>query len=205
MENRMYGLAEAADIADVPIDELRKAIKDGLLAAKLLSTSGDYHIAADELARYVRRTRHADPFGHQRKRKVLILGEDLLFAGTLKLELQRDPRMDVRYASWGPDAALMVNHYGANLFVVDLTPSKAVPDEVLAAVCSQRASARGAAVAYYTMADEELDAHPLVRSRLATLCPEAALSKTKGLRALTIECFRALGLETNTRIFRLHG
>ena len=120
-------------------------------------------------------------------RKVLILGEDLLFAGTLKLELQRDPRMDVRYASWGPDAAIMVNHYGANLFVVDLTPSKAVPDEVLAAVCSQRASARGAAVAYYAMADEELDAHPLVRSRLASLCPDAALPKAKGLRALTIE------------------
>src|SRR5881394_1719953 len=204
MENRLYRLAEAADIADMPIDELRKAIKDGLLAACLLQNTGDYHIAADELARFVRRTRHADPFGHQQKRKVLILGEDLLFAGTLKLELQRDPRMDVRYASWGPDAAIMVNHYGANLFVVDLTPSKAVPDEVLAAVCSQRASARGAAVAYYAMADEELDAHPLVLSRLAALCPEAALSKTKGLRALTIECFRALGLETNTRIFRLH-
>jgi hypothetical protein len=205
MENRIYGLAEAADIADVPIDELRKAIRDGLLAARLMQNTGDYQIAADELARYVRRTRHADPFGHQRKRKVLILGEDLLFAGTLKLELQRDPRMDVRYASWGPDATLMVNHYGANLFVVDLTPSKAVPDEVLAAIGTQRASARGAAVAYYTMADEALDAHPLVRSRLAALCPEAAVSKMKGLRTLTIECFRALGLETNTRIFRLHG
>jgi len=42
----------------------------------------------------------------------------------------------------------MVNHYGADLFVVDLTPSQAVPDEVLEAVCRQRASARGAAVAY---------------------------------------------------------
>ena len=205
MESRIYGLAEAADIADVPIDELRKAIKDGLVAARVLPETGDYRIAAEELARYVRRTRHADPFGHQRKRKVLILGEDLLFAGTLKLELQRDPRMDVRYASWGPDAALMVNHYGANLFVVDLTPSKAVPDEVLAAIGTQRASARGAAVAYYAMAEEELDAHPLVRSRLVALCPEGAISKVKGLRALTIECFRALGLETNTRIFRLHG
>src|SRR6185503_19417943 len=197
MESRMYMLTEAADVADVPLDELRRALKDGLLAARPSRTPGEFHVAADELARFVRRTRHADPFCHQKMRKILILGEDLLFAGTLKLELQRDPRMDVRYASWGPDAALMVNHYGANLFVVDLTPSKAIPDEVLAAVASQRASARGAAVAYYTMPDEALDAHPLVRSRLAALCPEAALSKMKGLRALTIECFRALGLETN--------
>src|SRR6185436_176404 len=197
MENRMYGLAEAADIADVPIDELRKAIKDGLLAARLLPTSGDYHIAADELARYVRRTRHADPFGHQRKRKVLILGEDLLFAGTLKLELQRDPRMDVRYASWGKDALLMVNHYGANLFVVDLTPSKAVPDEVLAAIHEQRAELRSPILAYYAMPDEALDS--AVQQRLQTLAPDHRQSKTKGLRALTILCFQALGLDTNTR------
>ena len=89
--------------------------------------------------------------------------------------------------------------------MVDLTPSKAVPDEVLSAVNSQRASARGAAVAYYTMPDEALDAYPLVKTRLANLCPEGAVSKTLGLRALTIECFKALKLETNTRIFRLHG
>jgi hypothetical protein len=205
MENRMYGLTEAADVADVPLDELRRAIQDGLLAAKLFHNTGEYHIAADELARYVKRTRHADPFGRQKKKKVLILGEDLLFAGTLKLELQRDSRMDVRYASWGKDAILMVNHYGANLFVVDLTPSKAVPDEVLSAVQAQRASRQGAVVAYFAMTEETLDAHPLVRSRLTALSPEGYVSKTKGLSALSLLCCKALGLETNTRIFRLHG
>lgn len=205
MENRMYGLSEAADVADVPLDELRRAIHDGLIAAKLFQNTGEYHIAAEELARYVKRTRHADPFGHQKKRKVLILGEDLLFAGTLKLELQRDPRMDVRYASWGRDALLMVNHYGANLTVVDLTPSNAVPDEVLSAVNVARASGKGVAVAYYAMPDEQLASYPLVQSRLAALAAEGAVSKTKGLRAVTIECFKALGLDTNTRIFRLHG
>src|SRR5437016_5749301 len=156
MEKKTYGLTEAADVADVPLDELRKAIQDGLLPARLFHNTGEWHIAADELARYVKRTRHADPFGHQKKRKILILGEDLLFAGTLKLELQRDPRMDVRYASWGLDAILMVNHYGANLIVVDLTPSQAVPDEVLAAVASQRASRQTATVAYFAMTEEAL-------------------------------------------------
>ena len=199
----MYALSEAADVADVPLDELRRAIKDGLLAARPLPTPGDYRIAADELARFVRRTRHADPFGHQKKRKILILGEDLLFAGTLKLELQRDPRMDVRYASWGRDALLMVNHYNACLFVVDLTPSKAVPDEVLAAVHAQRAETRSPIVAYYAMTDEALD--PTMRDRLSALAPEASISKTKGLRALTILCCQALGLDTTTKIFRLHG
>jgi hypothetical protein len=201
----MYALTEAADVADVPLDELRRAIKDGLLAARFFQNTGEYHVAADELARYVRRTRHADPFGHQKKRKILLLGEDLLFAGTLKLELQRDPRMDVRYASWGKDALLMVNHYGAGLFVVDLTPSKAVPDEVLAAVHQQRAEHRSPIVAYYAMPEEALAANPPVQARIQSLAPDQSVSKTKGLRALTILCFQALGLDTNTRIFRLHG
>ena len=201
----MYALSEAADVADVPLDELRRAVQDGLIAAVTLQKSGELRIAADELARYVRRSRHADPFGHQKKRKVLILGEDLLFAGTLKLELQRDPRMDVRYASWGKDALLMVHHYGANLFVVDLTPSEAIPDEVLAAVHEQRAEHRSPIVAYYAMPDEALGDNPIVRDRLKALAPEESVSKTKGLRALTILCFQALGLDTTTRIFRLHG
>ena len=128
-----------------------------------------------------------------------------LYAGTLKLELQQDARLDVRYASWGKDAVLMVNHYGADLFVVDLTPSKAVPDEVLSAVNMARAKGRKAAVAYYAFPDEALDVHPLIRSRLTSLAPEGHVSKTKGLRALTVLCFSILELDTNTRIFRLPG
>ena len=205
MEHRLYALSEAADVADVPLDELRRAVQDGLLAAVALQKSGEFRIAADELARYVRRSRHADPFGHQKQRKVLIFGEDLLFAGTLKLELARDRRIDVRYASWGRDALLMVQNYGADLFVVDVTPSQAIPEEVLAAINGSRASGESVAVAYYAMRDEELNAHPIVRARLADLGAVGAVSKTKGLRALTIECFKALGLDTNTRIFRLHG
>jgi hypothetical protein len=203
MEHRMYDLTEAADVADVPLDEIRRSIQDGLLAVRRHPTTGDYYVAADELARFVRRTRHADPFGHQKKRKILLLGEDLLFAGTLKFELHRDPRMDVRYASWGRDALLLVNHYNANLFVVDLTPSQAVPEEVLAAVHEQRAEHRSPIVAYYAKADEALD--PIVHDRLRTLAPEQSISKTKGLRALTILCLQALGLEPTTKNFRLHG
>lgn len=205
MDKKTYGLTEAADVADVPLDELRKAIQDGLLPARLFHNTGEWHVEAADLARYVKRTRHADPFGHQKKKKVLILGEDLLFAGTLKMELQRDSRMDVRYASWGKDAVLMVNHYGADLFVVDLTPSQAVPDEVLSAVNVQRASGRKSAVAYFAQPEESLDSHPLVRSRLTSLSPEGFLSKTKGLTALSRLCLKVLGLDGGTRAFRRHA
>jgi hypothetical protein len=205
MDHRMYSLSAAADAADVSVDELRRAIQDGLVAAVLVDSSGDFVIADDELARFVRRTRHADPFGHQKKHKVLILGEDLLFAGTLKMELQRDPRMDARYAAWGKDALLMVRHYEASLFVVDLAPSRAVPDDLFAEIVAARAGSRAAAVAYYSMASEFLDSYPAVKHRLAALAPDAHLSKAQGLRALTLECLRALGLDTFPKIFRLHG
>lgn len=205
MEHRMFSLAEAADVADCSVDEIRQAIQDGLVAAVLVEPRGDFMIADDELARFLRRTRHVDPFGHQLKHKVLILGEDLLYAGTLKMELQRDPRLDVRYASWGRNALLMVDNFGAHLFVVDLAPSRAVPDDVFSAVLSARAASRAAAVAYFSMAEEFLDSYPAVKQRLLALAPDGRGSKAQGLRALTIECLRALGLDAPTKIFRLHG
>ena len=99
----------------------------------------------------------------------------------------------------------MVHHYNPSLFVVDLTPSKAIPEEVFEAIHAQRAEIRSPIVAYYAMPDDALGANPAVQERLRTLAPDLSISKTQGLRALTILCFQALGLDTNTRIFRLHG
>jgi len=61
MEHRMYSLAEAADVADAGVDELRQAIQDGLIAAVLVEATGDFVIADDELARFVRRTAMPTP------------------------------------------------------------------------------------------------------------------------------------------------
>ena len=200
---RMYRLAEAARVADAPEEELLQAIRDGLLLARLQQNTGEYAVHSEELARWLKRSRHADSFRQVKKKKVLILAEDMLFAGTLKLELGRNPRIDARFASWGMDAILMVNHYNADLYVIDLSPSKVAPDEVLAAVASHRAEGRSAVIATCLQPREALDAHPLVKSRLESLSPESFVPRSGGMRPLLVALFGVLGLQTNTRVIKI--
>jgi len=202
---RMYRLAEAARVADATEDELLRAIKDGLLLARLQQNTGDYAVHSEELARWVRRSRHADLFRQVKKKKVLILAEDMLFAGTLKLELGRNGRIDARFATWGQDAILMVNHYNADLYVIDLSPSKVAPDEVLSAVASRRAEGQSTVIATCLQPKESLEAYPLVKSRLETLSPESFVPRAGGTRALLVTLFGALGLQTNTRVIKLQA
>src|SRR6516164_7260177 len=58
---RLYRLSEAARAADATEEELLQAIQDGLLRARLQQNTGEYAIDSDELALWVKRTRHADP------------------------------------------------------------------------------------------------------------------------------------------------
>jgi hypothetical protein len=202
---KTYRLAEAARVADATEAELLRAIQDGLLLARRQQNTGEYAVHSEELARWVKRSRHADPFRQVKKKKVLILAEDMLFAGTLKFELGRHDRIDARFATWGMDAILMVNHYNADLYLVDLSPSRVAPDEVLAAVASCRAEGRGAVVATCLQPKEALEAHPLVKARLETLSPEVFVPRAGGLRPLLVALFGALGIPTNTRVIRLQA
>ena len=198
-------LGEAARTADATEEELLRAIRDGLLLARLQQNTGQYAVDSEELARWVKRSRHADPFRQVKKKKVLLLGEDMLFAGTLKLELARNERIDVRFASWGKDAVMMANHYNADLYVVDLSPSKVAPDEVLAAVAARRAGGQGTVIATCAQPKEALEAHPLMKARLQSLSPEGFVPRSGGMRPLLVAVFAALGLVTKTRVIQLHA
>ena len=200
---RMYRLGEAARVADATEEELLRAIRDGLLQARLQQNTGDYAIHSEELARWVKRSRHADLFKQVKKKKVLILAEDMLFAGTLKLELGRNERIDARFASWGQDAILMVNHYNADLYIVDLSPSKTPPDEVLAAVASRRTEGHACVIATCLHPAESLGAYPLIKSRLESLSAESFVTRAGGTRQLLVTLFGALGLQTNTRVIKI--
>ncbi len=202
---RIYTLGEAARTADATEEELLGAIRDGLLLARLRQNTGQYAVDSEELERWVKRTRHADSSRQVKKKKVLILGEDMLFAGMLKLELGRNERIDARLASWGKDAVMMANHYNADLTVVDLSPSRVVPDEVLAVVAARRAEGQGTVIATCARSKEVLEAHPLMKARLNSLSPEGFIPRAGGMRPLLVAVFSALGLATNTRVITLRA
>ena len=61
---KMYTLPEAAKVAGVSEDELRCAIKDGLLQAEFLQNTGEYHLPDKELDLYLRRSRNIQHYFH---------------------------------------------------------------------------------------------------------------------------------------------
>src|SRR2546425_5721161 len=144
-----YTLPEAAKLAGVSEDELRCAIKDGLLQGELLQNTGHWHISEDDLNLYMRRFRNTTLNSGPRKRKILIIDDEINYANIMKLELERDPRLEAKFATWGKDGVKMAETYGPDLCLVDFMLPDITGDEVIAALHARR-DTRGTKVVVYS-------------------------------------------------------
>jgi CheY-like chemotaxis protein len=198
---RAYTLPEAAKVAGVSEDELRCAIKDGLLQAQLLQNTGEYHLLDRELDLYMRRSRNTPLNTGLRKRRVLIIEDEINFANIMKLELERDPRIEAKFATWGKDGVMMAESYRPDLCLIDFMLPDITGDDVLAAIQGHR-DRRMKMVVYSAHTREAIKMHPNLEARLIELGADEFLSKTAGMRALISKVFELLGLETTTKIMR---
>lgn len=198
---RVYTLPEAAKVAGVSEDELRCAIKDGLLQAQMLQNTGEYHLADRELDLYMRRSRNVPLNTGLRKRRVLIIDDEINFANIMKLELERDPRIEAKFATWGKDGVMMAESYKPDLCLIDFMLPDITGDDVLAAIQSHR-DRRMKMVVYSAHTREAIKQHPNLEARLIELGADEFLSKTAGMRALISKVFELLGLESTTKIMR---
>jgi CheY-like chemotaxis protein len=198
---KSHTLPEAAKLAGVSEDELRCAIKDGLLQAQLLQNTGEYHLSDRELDLYMRRSRNTPLNMGLPKRRVLIIDDEINFANIMKLELERDPRIEAKFATWGRDGVMMAESYKPDLCLIDFMLPDITGDDVLAAIQSHR-DRRMKMVVYSAHTREAIKQHPNLESRLMELGADEFLSKSAGMRALILKVFELLGLETTTKIMR---
>lgn len=191
---KTYTLPEAARLAGVSEDELRCAIKDGLLQAQFLQNTGEYHLAASELDLYMRRSRNTPLGAGARKRRVLIIDDEINFANIMKLELERDSRIEAKFATWGKDGVTMAETYRPDLCLIDFMLPDITGDEVLSAIQSQR-DRRMKMVVYSAHTRDAIRQHPNLEARLTELGADEFLSKSAGMRALIAKVYELLGLE----------
>jgi CheY-like chemotaxis protein len=196
---KMHTLPEAAKLAGVSEDELRCAIKDGLLQAQFLQNTGEYHLATKELDLYMRRSRNTPLNTGQRKRRVLIIDDEINFANIMKLELERDPRIEAKFATWGKDGVMMAESYKPDLCLIDFMLPDITGDDVLAAIQSHR-DRRMKMVVYSAHTRDAIQQHPNLEARLMELGADEFLSKSAGMRALIAKVFELLGLEASAKI-----
>jgi len=200
MDKKSFLLPEAARLASVSEDELRCAIKDGLLQGQMLQNTGQWMIAEDELTLYMRRSRNtALPMG-PRKKRVLIIDDEINFANIMKLELERDPLIEAKFATWGKDGVKMAETYAPDLCLVDFMLPDITGDEVLAALHQQRDLKNTKMVVYSAHTRDAIRHNPNLESRLEALGAGEFLSKSAGMRALIAKVYELLGLDSQTKV-----
>ena len=102
-EEKFYTINEAAQLAGISEDELRCAVQDGLLAGRLLQNVGTYQVRHQDLMSYLKRRGKNDSLQKSVRRKILIIDDEINFANIMKIELERDPRIEAKFATWGRD------------------------------------------------------------------------------------------------------
>jgi CheY-like chemotaxis protein len=202
MERRRYTLPEAARVADISEDELRCAIKDGLLRAEFHQNTGEYHVDSADLTDYLKRARHMLPSAGSRKRRILIIDDEINFANIMKIELERDPRLEAKFATWGKDGVKMAESYEPDLCLIDFMLPDITGDEVLAALRRLKNLKKTRMVVYSAHTREALRQHPNLEARLEELGADEFLSKSGGMRSILVRVYGMLGLDTNTRSLR---
>jgi two-component system, OmpR family, response regulator len=194
-DGKTYSLSEAARLAKVSEDELRCAIKDGLLRAELMQNTGTHQIPAKDLDLYMRRTRQIPLSALQRKKKILIIDDEINFANILKLELERDPKLEAKFATWGRDGVMMAETYSPDLCLIDFMLPDITGDDVLAALRNIKDLKRTKMVVYSAHTREAIKQHPNLETRLSELGADEFLSKSAGLRSLIAKVYELLNIE----------
>ncbi len=202
MYQKRYTLPEASRTAGVSEDELRCAIKDGILRADFQENTGEFHINSLDLTDYMKRSRQMPAPMGPRKRKVLIVDDEINFANIMKLELERDSRIEAKFATWGKDGVMMAETYAPDLCLIDFMLPDITGDQVLASLNRSRNLRKTKVVVYSAHTREAIKQQPNLEARLMELGAEEFLSKSAGMRALIVKCYELLGLDTNTKVLR---
>lgn len=203
MEKKFYTVAEAARAFGKGEEEIRDAIRQGILAGELSHNIGDYLIKSEDLAHFLR---IAKPDLQMAQRfKILIVDDEVNFSNVVKLELERDPRLTVRYASWGRDGVRTAAEFKPDLALIDFMLPDATGEEVLRGIRELQHMKATKVVVYSAHTREAIAQTPNLEERLRKLGADEFMSKSSGLRALIIKVYSILGIQTNTRVVRKPG
>ncbi|MHC4607683.1 MAG: response regulator [Planctomycetota bacterium] len=176
---KTYTLPDAARLAGVSEDELRCAIKDGLLAGTLLQNVGTYQIRHDDLVRYLKR-RGGSPgdSATHRRRRVLIIDDE------------------------GKDGVRMAKEFLPDLCLIDFILPDISGEEVLAAIREVNELKETKVLVYSAHTRDAIREDPKLERRLQAMGAPDFVSKTGGMRPLIVHVYGMLGLDTQTKIFR---
>jgi CheY-like chemotaxis protein len=205
VEKQIYTVPEAAREFNRTAEEIRQAIREGLLPGTMVHNIGDYTIRVEDLAAWLKAQKSPFVPGGDRKIRILIIDDEINFANIIKLELERDARLTVRYASWGRDGLRIAEEFQPDLCLIDFMLPDTTGEQVLAALRDLQSTKSTRVVVYSAHTREAIASNPDLEERLQKLGADEFMSKSAGLRALLVKVYTLLGLETTTKVVRRPG
>lgn len=203
MDKRFYTVAEAARAFGKPEEEIRDAIRSGILHGELSHNIGDYLIKTEDLDAFLKISKSDARVAE--KFKILIVDDEVNFANIVKLELERDARMVVRYASWGRDGVRTAQEFQPDLCLIDFMLPDTTGEQVLTSLRGLQSARATKVVVYSAHTREAIAQQPDLEERLKRLGADEFMSKSSGLRALIIKVYSMLGLQSPTKVVRKPG
>ena len=199
-KSKVYLLPQAASAAGTTEEELRLAIRRGLLRAEYLQNVATYSIKQGDLHAYLERHSEFEPLEIVARKKVLIIDDEVNFANILKIELERDARVEAKFVTWGPDGVHMAKEFLPDLCLIDFLLGDLTGDQVLEEMGKVPELQDTTVLVYSAHTLEEIAQHPNLRERFQLIGAENFVSKSDGLRPLLVRVFESLGFESRTKI-----
>lgn len=199
MDREYYTTAEAAATAGVSEDELKCAIRDGLLPATLNQATGGLSIRREHLEAYMKAL-NVEPADNG-NRRVLIIDDEINFGNLVKLDLQRDKRIQAKFATWGQDGITLAQSFRPHVILLDFMLPDATAEQVLDGIHDLRQ--HGTKIIVYSAHTEAaVRGNPDLVERLKTLGADCFMDKTVGLKALVSRVYELCGFDVNTRVLK---
>ena len=194
-EPKVYLLPQAARVAGTTEDELRRAIQRGLLRAEYLQNVATYSIKHGDLHAYLKRHSEFEPLEIVDQKKVLIIDDEINFANIMKIELERDPRVEAKFVTWGRDGVRLAKEFLPDLCLIDFLLEDLTGDKVLEEMGKVPELRDSKVLVYSAHTREAIHHNPDLESRLKELGADRFISKSGGMRPLIIQVKELLGLE----------
>ena len=133
-EKKKYTLQEASSRTGIRAQELLTAIREGLIRATHLQNTGSYEIPHGDLMHYAKVRGKGAAASSPNLKKILIIDDEVNFANIMRLELERDSRIQAKYATWGRDGIRLAREFQPDLILLDFRLPDINGDQVLAEV-----------------------------------------------------------------------
>jgi CheY-like chemotaxis protein len=192
VEQKRMTLGQAARYAGMSEEQLRCAIIGGDMLGEMSENTGMFMISVKALDAYMKAHNHARP--EDERKRVLIIDDEINFGNLVKLDLSRDKRIVVKFASWGHDGVRLAKEFRPHVLLLDFMLPDGTGEMVLQEISDLRAEGKTKVIVYSAHAEAVIRDEPALKQRLERLGADEFISKAVGLKALVRQVHEALGL-----------